>query len=140
MHIPQNPDLHKSPPDAISIETRILGWGAQRVDVPLPEPSIRVADFIRLKIGVEWELFQTGQRDRVGLESASPEALMAPAAAPDQSLDEALFAALDGYRAGWYVILVDGAQTGGLDERITLSPSSDVRFVRVYPLPDARGG
>lgn len=118
----------------IRVETRILGWGAEALTVPLPSASLRVADLIRAKVAAEWGACQRGERTACCREAAEPDALDG---GPPPTLEAAWRAALDAYRAGWYIILVDGEEPGGLDARLELGPSRPVAFVRVYPLPGA---
>lgn len=122
----------------VTVETRILGWGADTVRVPLETPHLSVAALLRAKAGAEWAEWEAGHRADVGRESLSPEHLMGQEQeAPPDTRGAAERRALNGYRAGWYIVLVDGEQPGGLDARLSLRPDSSIAFVRVYPLPDA---
>lgn len=124
-------------PFPLTVETRILGWGAEAISVPLPSASLRVVDLIRAKMAAEWAALQRGERAVAGRESIEPDAMGRPSAPSGDTLERLVRAATDGYRAGWYIILVNGEQPGGLDARLSLTPESAVAFVRIYPLPDA---
>lgn len=114
-------------PTTIEVTTRILGGAETTVCVPLLTETPATAQLIRWKIAAEWH-----SGGPVGIESVSPET----PAAKWLSLDDAVRNALDAYRAGWYVIQVDGDQPGGLDSLLSLSPASRICFIRLYPLEE----
>jgi hypothetical protein len=114
-----------------SVETRIIGLSHTYTSVKCEENDrISVAALIRAKIATEWDA-----GGAVGRESAAPDSLGAAEEERCPTLEFATRAAIDAYRAGWYVILVDGAPTTGLDQRLDLSRDSSVSFVRMCPLP-----
>lgn len=120
----------------IRIETRILGHHAESICVSLPSWVVRVADLIAAKMDAESQALERGERMGAGRESMPPDEMHPHADRPTTPDPLRLFrTAIDGYRAGWYIILVDGQEPGGLDTVLTLTPYSRVSFVRVYPLP-----
>jgi hypothetical protein len=111
----------------IRVQTRCLGGAQTQITVCVPRARATVAQLIRGKIRTEWEAGGIVGRESVPLETP---------AARWASVDDAIRNALDAYRAGWYVIQVDGEQPGGLDTVLSLSPESSVVFIRLYPLMD----
>jgi hypothetical protein len=109
----------------VRVETRCLGGDRSTCFVRVAAEGITVAQLVRAKVAAEWAL-----GGPVGRESAQPGA----AASPWLSLDDAIRHALDAYRAGWYVVNVDGDQPSGLDSVVSVSPDSRVAFVRLFPL------
>lgn len=120
----------------IRVETRILGHHADTVCVSLPAWTVRVADLIAAKMDAECRALERGERTQAGRESMPPDEMYPMADRPPTHDPHQLYrSAIDGYRAGWYIILVDGEEPGGLDTVLKLSPDSRIAFVRVYPLP-----
>lgn len=109
----------------VRVETRFLGWDRTECSVHLAEEHLTVAQLIRSKIAAEW-----AAGGPTGLESVQP----GEAAVPWLSLEAAVRNALDAYRAGWYVISVDGDQPSGLDTSLHLTTDSHVLFARLFPL------
>ena len=118
----------QSIPTAVEVTTRLPGGGETTVCVRLDTDTPSTAELIREKIAAEWRF-----GGPVGIESVSPET----PAAKWPSLDDAVRNALDAYRAGWYVVQVDGDQPGGLDTPLRLRPASHICFIRLYPLEEA---
>jgi hypothetical protein len=114
----------------LAVETQIPGAATAVRPISLADARVSVAQLIRLKIGEEWDAAAPDERARVGRESAPPIPGEVP---PPATRDAAIRAALDAYRAGWYVIFVDGEQTAALDAPLAPGPDSLVRFVRLYP-------
>jgi hypothetical protein len=119
----------------VRIDVRILGFDAAKLLLRAPAGELSLWDLIRLKARQEWEALESGEDTDVVRESLPPQALQEGMSRPE-SLEEALRWALDGYRSGWYIVLIDGEEPGGLDARFALRPDSRVAFVRMYPLPD----
>jgi hypothetical protein len=112
------------------VETDIPGGETTTLAVAVPDTPLSVADLIRAKAGAEWDAAARAGGPAAARESAPPIAGETPA--PD-SRGGAVRAALDAYRAGWYVIFVDGEPTPALDTRITPRTDTRIRFVRLYP-------
>lgn len=93
--------------------------------IPLPEASITVAQLIRSKIASEW-----ASSGAAGIESADP----GTPVSPWLSEQEAIRHSIDAYRAGWYIVIVDGTQPSGLDSAIDLCAESRVVFARLHPV------
>ncbi|HEY3414740.1 MAG TPA: hypothetical protein VGM51_17005 [Armatimonadota bacterium] len=118
---------HIPVPAEVNVITRVPGGSETTVRVPLDTDTPTTAQLIRGKIAAEWRAGIP-----VGIESVSPEAPAARWSSPEDAVRHAL----DGYRAGWYVVQVDGDQPGGLDSPLRLSPSSRICFIRLYPLEE----
>ena len=115
---------------SLVVETDVPGGETTTLTLTVPDAPLSVADLIRAKAGAEWDAAVRAGGPGTGRESVPPTAGDTPA--PD-SRDGAVRAALDAYRAGWYVIFVDGEPTPALDTRIAPRPETRVRFVRLYP-------
>lgn len=120
-------DYQQTSQITLTVTTRILGGAETTVCVTIDTLTPTTAQLIRAKIAAEWQAGGV-----VGLESVSVET----PAAEWPSVDDAVRNALDAYRAGWYVIQVDGDQPGGLDSPLSLNASTNIYFIRLYPLAD----
>jgi hypothetical protein len=116
---------------SVRVETQIPGAPPDVLDVPVPAGRSTVAQIVRAKAGVEWDALCHGERSAAGRESAPPQAGEAPDVT---SRDAAIRAALDAYRAGWFVVFVDGELAAALDASVEVGPGTMVRFVRLYPV------
>lgn len=109
----------------LEINTRAPGAVDTAVVVEVRTDVMSVADLIRSKAGAEWD---------AGVRPARESAPPCPGEAPNpRSREEAVHAALDAFRAGWFVVFVNDAPVPSLDERLSLRQDSQIHFVRLYP-------
>lgn len=109
----------------IDLTIQAPGTPDEVLSVQLPADTMRAVDLLRARAGAEWDA-----HGRIGREAAPPLAGDAPA---PQSRDEAIRATVDAFRAGWFVVFVDGEPAMALDERIALRNGTRIRFTRLYP-------
>lgn len=108
-------------------------------DLELNSAVLSVAEVIRGRVTAELARGAGAMNLRPLVEPSADERLLngprRGREAPD--LEREVARALSAFRAGRYVVLVDGRQVESADELVTLTPDSEVTFVRLVPL---RGG
>ena len=130
----------------LAVETRIPGGflGAPSrlvLEYPLEE-TINIAELIRLKVEEEARrlaamqtLAQRPAEDNLGREYQDLGVLGASVPGPQPlDLEAEVQKAQQAFVAGRFLILVDGQRYTQLDEPVTLTPQSGVKFVRLMPL------
>jgi len=130
----------------LAVETRIPGGflGAPSrlvLEYPLEE-TINIAELIRLKVEEEARrlaamqtMAQRPAEANLGREYQDLSVLGAPTLTPQPiDLEVEVQKAQQAFAAGKFLILADGQRYTQLDEPVTLTPQSDVKFVRLMPL------
>jgi hypothetical protein len=134
----------------LTIEARALGGReapAAEWSIPLPEELAAAArpvlrQVIEAVVRAEVRAFRRRQHEGRLLQVLSPEQVRAGAArgkiAPggrelDQQVDEdaAVGAALEAFRDGLYLLLIDGEEQRELDDLVAITPDSRLLFVRL---------
>ena len=111
------------------------------LEYPLEE-TINIAELIRLKVEEEAQrlaamqtLAQRPAETSLGREYQDLGALGAPPPTPQPiDLETEVQKAQQAFAASRFLILVDGRRYTQLDEPVSLTPQSDVKFVRLMPL------
>lgn len=123
----------------VRVRDEALGAPAFEFEIVLDAAELTVAELIAGRVTAELvrSAADPGYRPLVD-QSADERLLNGPRpsrVAPDREL--AVARALSAFEAGRFVMLVDGRQVESADDVVSLTPSSEVRFVRLLPL---RGG
>jgi hypothetical protein len=133
----------------VSIVVRTVAIGETET---LPDPirfswserTISVRELIEQAVSIHVELTPASQTGVATIDGRSPERRCV---APDEiermsalgrirylSVDKEMKKAVDGFRNGRFLVLVDGKQMMSLDEEFAVREKTDVEFVRLVPL------
>jgi hypothetical protein len=120
----------------VFVETRVLARSADTRQVTLSSPILTCRELIEAKIRAEWFDKPSAHAQPLGAESLDvPMPNGQRLGSVPESVEQAIRAGVDAFRAGWYIIIVDGRQATGLDEVLSLSSDAKISFVRLGPLP-----
>ncbi len=123
----------------LRVRDRAQGARDFELEIDLEEAQLTVGQLIGGRVTAE--LMRTaeepGYRPLVE-QSADETRLNGPRPAPSRpELQDAIGGAVRAFEAGRYIVLVDGRQAMSAEDVVTLTPSSEVTFLRLTPL---RGG
>ena len=122
------------PSVSVAVQTLLPGQAVTITGVAVPAGRLRTVDLIRAKAIADWSLVNA-RSDVPGAQAYPPEWRTGTGGVPS-TLEDAVLASVDAFRAGWYNILVDGSEPGGLDAWLTLEPDTSVAFTWAAPPPD----
>lgn len=97
---------------------------------------MRLCDLIRERVRMEMD--RRADEVRGGMPLVAMRNVTLDASAGDaqsgRKLDRAVAAAFEGFARNAYFVTIDGRQATDLDAEITLTPATDITFVRLLPL------
>jgi hypothetical protein len=123
----------------LTVTTIVFGLptGQRLSHVRLALPAVRVAvrELIAHKVRQEVEECLNHQRSELSGEHLSPEELLGavPIAMPGTVGDE-IIRAQQAFAARAYMIVVDNRRVWGLEDVLTLGPTTQVEFIKILPL------
>jgi hypothetical protein len=118
----------------LRVRDRIPGGDTIELDVDLDAGRLSAAELIRGRVAAELAR-RGGETVRPLVETTAEEFALngaRPDGAPNPERETAR--ALDAFRRGRFVLLVDGRHVVHEDDVVTLTPDTDVTFLRLVPL------
>ncbi|SRR6266699_3204427 len=111
------------------------GQRLSHVRLALPVARVAVRELIAHKVRQEVEECLNHQRSELSGEYLSPEELLGAVsiAMPDTVGDE-IIRAQQAFAARAYMIVVDNRRVWGLEDVLTLGPTTQVEFIKILPL------
>jgi hypothetical protein len=111
------------------------GQRLSHVRLTLPVARVAVRELIAHKVRQEVEECLNHQRSELSGEYLSPEELLGAVsiAMPDTVGDE-IIRAQQAFAARAYMIVVDNRRVWGLEDVLTLGPTTQVEFIKILPL------
>ena len=118
----------------IRVRDQATGAATFELDLELDGDTVTAAELIRGRVMAELML-HAGEVPRPLVETTAEELALngpRPDTAPDA--DRETRRALDAFRRGRFVLLVDGRQLAGEHDQVELTPATTVTFLRLVPL------
>ena len=123
----------------LTVTTTVFGLptGQRLSDVRLVLPAARltVRELIALKVRQEVEECLNQQRSALSGEYLAPEELLGTVSStPPGPVRDEIVRAQQAFAARAYMIVVDNRRVWGLEEVLTLGPTTQVEFIKILPL------
>ena len=111
------------------------GQRLSHVRLALPAARVAVRELIAHKVRQEVEECLNHQRSALSGESLSPEELLgAVSIAMPGTVGDEIVRAQQAFAARAYMIVVDNRRVWGLEDVLTLGPTTQVEFIKILPL------
>jgi hypothetical protein len=97
--------------------------------------AMRLSDLIRERVRIEMDRHEDARVSGRPLVEVAAESPSGDAAAWSRlALERAVATAFEGFRRNAYFVTIDDRQITDLDAEIAITPTTDIRFIRLFPL------